>query len=271
MEKERKTFSFGLRTQLMLFTTVLACITYSTSIFFIYVIYDYFQSYVSQTVYNIIVMLLGVVWSGILAYGAAVFLIKPLRKLEEAARKAAEGDIREDVPLPKTDDEIKSLSVAFNMMLGNLRGMVKNIDTTFSYTNNQVQQIRKQTGEATRQAQGVSETLAEISSGAEQSAASIQAIVSAVDTTTSIASEVEEKAKQSDTLSSEMVEALGHSTRVFTSLIQGIQTLAKENEDSMQNVQKLEERMKQVEHIVSVVSAIASQTNLLALNASIEA
>ena len=62
-----------------------------------------------------------------------------------------------------------------------------------------------------------------------------------------------------------------HSTRVFTSLIQGIQTLAKENEDSMQNVQKLEERMKQVEHIVSVVSAIASQTNLLALNASIEA
>ncbi len=271
MEKERKAFSFGLRTQLMLFTTVLALITYSTSIFFIYVIYDYFQSYVSQTTYNIIVMLLGVVWSGILAYGAAIFLIKPLRKLEEAARKAAEGDIREDVPLPKTDDEIKSLSVAFNMMLGNLRGMVKNIDTTFSYTNNQVQQIRKQTGEATKQAQGVSETLAEISSGAEQSAASIQAIVSAVDTTTSIASEVEEKAKQSDELSSEMVQALGHSTRVFTSLIQGIQTLAKENEDSMQNVQKLEERMKQVEHIVSVVSEIASQTDLLALNASIEA
>ncbi|AYF04574.1 MULTISPECIES: methyl-accepting chemotaxis protein [Bacillus] len=271
MEKEKKTFSFGLRIQLMLFTTVLAFITYSTSIFFIYVIYDYFQSYVSQTVYNIIVMLLGVVWSGILAYGAAVFLIKPLRKLEEAARKAADGDIREDVPLPKTDDEIKSLSVAFNMMLGNLRGMVKNIDTTFSYTNNQVQQIRRQTGEATKQARGVSETLAEISSGAEQSAASIQAIVSAVDTTTSIASEVGEKAKQSDELSLEMVQALGQSTRVFTSLIQGIQTLAKENENSMQNVQKLEERMKQVEHIVSVVSEIASQTNLLALNASIEA
>ncbi|MED4686611.1 methyl-accepting chemotaxis protein [Bacillus sp. RC145] len=271
MGKERKTFSFGLRIQLMLFTTVLAFITYSTSLIFIYVIYDYFQSYVSQTVYNIIVMLLGVVWSGILAYGAAIFLIKPLRKLEEAARKAAEGDIREDVPLPKTDDEIKSLSVAFNMMLGNLRGMVKNIDTTFSYTNNQVQQIRKQTGEATKQAQGVSETLAEISSGAEQSAASIQAIVSTVDTTTSIANEVEGKAKQSDELSSEMVQALGQSTRVFTSLIQGIQTLARENEDSMENVQKLEERMKQVEHIVSVVSEIASQTNLLALNASIEA
>ena len=117
MEKERKTFSFGLRTQLMLFTTVLALITYSTSLFFIYVIYDYFQIYVSRTVYNIIVMLLGVVWSGILAYGAAIFLIKPLRKLEEAARKAADGDIREDVPLPKVDDEIKSLSVASHALV----------------------------------------------------------------------------------------------------------------------------------------------------------
>ncbi len=190
--------------------------------------------------------------------------------MEEAARKAAEGDIREDVTLQKTEDEIKSLSVSFNRMLGNVRGMVKNIDTTFPYTNNQVQQIRKQTGEVTKQAQGVSETLAEISSGAEQSAASIHAIVSTLDTTTSIASEVEEKAKRSDGLSSEMVQALGQSTRVFTSLIQGIQTLARENEDSMENVQKLEGRMKQVEHIVSVVSEIASQTNLLALNASIE-
>lgn len=271
MEKEKKTFSFGLRMQLMLFTTILALITYSTSLFFIYVMYDYFQGYVSQTVYNIVVMLLGVIWSGILTYFAAIFLIKPLHRLEEAAHKAAEGDIRENVPLRKTDDEIRSLSVAFNMMLGNLRAMVKNIDTTFSHTNTQVQQIRKQTSEATKQAQVVSETLTEISSGAEQSAASIQTIVATVDTTTSIASEVEEKAKQSDQLSSEMVQALGESTRVFVSLIQGIQTLAKENEQSMQNVQKLEERMKQVEHIVSVVSEIASQTNLLALNASIEA
>lgn len=271
MRKEKKPFSFGLRIQLMLFTTILAFITYSTSVVFIYVFYEYVDDYVSRTLYNIIIMLLGVIWSGVLAYFAATFLIRPLRRLEEAAHKTAEGDIRENVPLPKTDDEIRSLSVAFNMMLGNLRTMVKNIDTTFSYTNTQVQQIREQTSEATKQAKGVSETLAEISSGAEQSAASIQTIVSTVDTTTSIASEVEEKAKQSDQLSSEMVQALRQSTRVFVSLIQGIQTLAKENEQSMQNVQKLEERMKQVEHIVSVVSEIASQTNLLALNASIEA
>uniref|UniRef100_UPI003F8C9F54 methyl-accepting chemotaxis protein n=1 Tax=Bacillus manliponensis TaxID=574376 RepID=UPI003F8C9F54 len=156
-------------------------------------------------------------------------------------------------------------------MLSNLRTMVKNIDTTFTYTNHHVEKIREQTSEATKQAQGVSETLSEISLGAEQSAASIQTIVSTVDKTISIASEVEEKANHSNQLSSQMVQALGQSTKVFVSLIEGIQTLAKENEQSMQSVQKLEEHTKQVGHIVSLVSEIASQTNLLALNASIEA
>lgn len=271
MKDEKKTFSFGLRIQLMLFTTILAFITYSTSAVFVYVLYDYVDQYVNRTLYNVIVMLLGVIWSGILAYFAADFLIKPLRKLEEAAHKAAEGDIREDVPLPKTDDEIRSLSIAFNTMLSNLRTMVKNIDTTFMYTNHHVEHIRQQTSEATKQAQGVSATLAEISLGAEQSAASIQTIVSTVDTTISIASEVEAKAKHSDQLSSQMVQALRQSTKVFVSLIEGIQALAKENEQSMQSVQKLEEHTKQAGYIVSLVSEIASQTNLLALNASIEA
>lgn len=81
-------------------------------------------------------MLLGVVWFGILVYGVVVFLIKLFCKLEEVVRKVVEGDICEDVLLLKIDDEIKFLSVVFNMMLGNLRGMVKNIDIIFLYINN---------------------------------------------------------------------------------------------------------------------------------------
>ena len=53
---------------------------------------------------------------------SAIFLIKPLRKLEGQGRLMG---IFVKMSVAKTDDEIKSLSVAFNMMLGNLRGMVK--------------------------------------------------------------------------------------------------------------------------------------------------
>ena len=39
----RKNYRFSLRMKLVLFTTVLALITYSTSAFFIYYVYDYIQ------------------------------------------------------------------------------------------------------------------------------------------------------------------------------------------------------------------------------------
>lgn len=271
MKEEKRKFSFGLRVKLMLFITVLALITYSASAFFIFVIYDYVKEYVNEGLYSALVMLLGIIWSGVLAYGAADFIVKPLRQLEKAVCKAAEGDIQHDVPLPKTDDEIRSLSYAFNTMLGNLRNMVRNIDSTFIDTNEKVQHIRLQTSGAAEQAKGVSETLYEISCGAEQSASSVQEMVHTVDKTIKLADQVEAKAKHSDELASQMVQALGQSTKVFASLIEGIQVLAKENEQSMQSVQKLEEHATQVGNIVSLVSAIASQTNLLALNASIEA
>ncbi|MFD3448111.1 methyl-accepting chemotaxis protein [Microbacteriaceae bacterium 4G12] len=271
MNGEKRRFSFSLRIKLMLFTTILALITYSTSIFFIYALYDYMKALVSQTIYTVVVMLLGVMWSGILAYFAASFIVKPLRKLEEAVHKAAAGDIGQDVPLPQTDDEIRSLSIAFNSMLENLRTMVQNIDTTFMDTNLHVQQIRSQTSEAAAQAKGVSATIDEISCGAGQTATSIQEIVFTINQTITLASHVEEKAKQSEQLSSQMVQALEQSTQVFVSLIEGIQQLARENEQSMNNVQQLEEHTKKMESIISFVSEIATQTNLLALNASIEA
>ncbi|MBJ8104843.1 MULTISPECIES: hypothetical protein [Bacillus cereus group] len=144
MEKERKTFSYGLRIQLMLFTTVLAFITYSTSIFFIYVMYDYFQIYVSLTVYNIIFMLLGVVWSGILAYGAAIFLIKPLQKLEEAARKATELILQE--------------------MSSSIMEVADATKQTSSYMNEQVNQIH-QTGSQTKAVAAIAE---ETSAGSQE-------------------------------------------------------------------------------------------------------
>ena len=55
------------------------------------------------------------------------------------------------------------------------------------------------------------------------------------------------------------------------SLISGIETLARNNGQSLQTVKQLEENASQVEQVIQLVGEIAAQTNLLALNASIEA
>ena len=55
-----KSYKFSLRLKLVIFTTILAIITYTFSALFIYVLYDYVQAYWSITIewYTIIILLL---------------------------------------------------------------------------------------------------------------------------------------------------------------------------------------------------------------------
>jgi methyl-accepting chemotaxis protein len=72
--QEKKGYRFSLRLKLVAFTTVLAVITYSTSAFFIYYLYDFVSHLISEHLFTIITLLLGIFWSGVLAYFAAGFV-----------------------------------------------------------------------------------------------------------------------------------------------------------------------------------------------------
>jgi methyl-accepting chemotaxis protein len=270
MGKERR-YKSGLRKKLVFFITILALVTYSTSAFFIYFIKPAFAPDVNELLFTSVTLGMGVFWSGVLAFFAAGFIIKPLQRLEQAALKAAEGDIAVEVEVPKSDDEIRSLGLAFNRMLHNLRDMVSSIEENFTKTNSNVVDLSKASEMASQQADSISRTISEISAGAESSAMAIQTTAESVEDVIQIAQEVQNHSKSSEQLSKNMVTELQGSKEVIHSLVEGITTLAKGNEDSLVVVRRLEDNAKKVEQIIQLVGDIANQTNLLALNASIEA
>jgi methyl-accepting chemotaxis protein len=145
--QEKRHYKWGLRKQLVIFTTALALITYTTSGFFIYIIYPFVTDYIQigEMIFTIITLLLGIIWSGILALFAARFIIKPLQRLEKIVIHAASGDIGKKVEIPKADNEIRSLALAFNTMLSNIRKMVQHIDRNFTQTNEKVLAISNET------------------------------------------------------------------------------------------------------------------------------
>lgn len=215
--------------------------------------------------------MLGIIWSGILAYFAASIIIRPLQKLEKAAMKAASGDLSEKVETSKVDNEIRSLAVAFDKMLTKLREIVQNIDENFKQTNEKVLAISNESAAVTEQASSIAMTTAEIAVGAESSAISIQATTESIDGVIRIAENVEQTAKHSESISAEMVKDLNHAKEVVRSLITGIETLSNDNKESLQTVKELEENAAKIEQVIKLVGEVAGQTNLLALNASIEA
>ncbi|MFJ7752794.1 methyl-accepting chemotaxis protein [Peribacillus muralis] len=268
---ERLRYKFGLRKKLVIFITVLALITYSISAFFIFVVQPMFFDKMNSLSFGVGTLLLGILWSGILAFFAAGVITKPLKKLEKVVLSAAEGSISEEVVLPKTDDEIRSLGIAFDHMLSNLREMVQNIEVNFHETNEKVIHISRESTKASEQAENVAMTIGEISKGAETSAASIMSTAESIDEVTILAQKVQTKAQESVGLSGEMAAELIQSKAVVNSLVDGIKQLADENQQSLETVKRLEEHAKKVEQIIVLVGDIAAQTNLLALNASIEA
>ena len=271
--QKKKQYKWGIRKQLVFFTTALAMITYTTSAFFIYAIYPLVKDFlgVGEVTFTIVTLLLGVIWSGILSFFAARLIVKPLQQLEVVALQAAQGDISKNIELAKVDNEIRSLGMAFNQMLGNLREMVQHIEENFKETNKKVESISSESCLAAEQVNTIEQTISEIASGAENSASSVQTTAESMEEVIVVAQEVENKAKSSEAISIEMVRDLDQAQQVIQSLITGIETLAGNNQESLQTVKELEENASQVEQVIQLVGEIAGQTNLLALNASIEA
>lgn len=271
MEKTAS-YKFSLRKKLALFITILALITYSTSAFFIYVLYPLLPGIgISAFVFNLITLTLGVLWSGFLAFLAAGFIIKPLQRLEKSAIKAAQGNLSEDVKLLSSDDEIRSLGTAYNDMLSNLREMVKSIEKNFNSTNATVKTITGKSQEAQEQTDSITRAVEEIAGGSEVAANSVQATAEAVEQSMNIAQTVQETADHTQAISNEMLSNLDETNKVVHSLVAGLKQLAEENSRSLSSVKSLEENAAKIGDILKLVGTIATQTNLLALNASIEA
>lgn len=270
---EKKSYRFSLRIKLVVFTTALALITYSTSAFWIYVLYDYIYEYwpIQQEWFVIITLLLGIIWSGILAFFAARIITRPLQQLEQAATNAASGNLNQEINIPRSDDEIRALSIAVDTMFKNIKDMVSNIDINFKTTNETVETMKEVATLASQHSSAISGATDDIANGAVAAAESIQQTVESVEEATSLASEVQQKAERSTEQSNEMLKMLSESKTVVNDLVLGIQQLADEQVASLKDVENLKDNAVQIESIIAMVGEIAEQTNLLALNASIEA
>ncbi|PYF07532.1 methyl-accepting chemotaxis protein [Ureibacillus chungkukjangi] len=268
-----KNKTFSLRKKLVLFVGILAFVTYSTSFVFIHYLHPMFfsQFIENQRVFELLTYVLGITWSCILAGIFSVILVKPLQQLEKSATLVAEGKIGQDVNVPKSRDEIASVAEAFQLMVTNLRQMVESIEGNFNKTNEVIIELSEQTSAASLKAEGIAQTVSQISQGAEGSAVAVQETAEAIEDVRQLASEVNTRALNSANQSKEIIHSLETTTDSIQGLVTSIQQIAQGNEKALGNIHQLEKNAEQIERIISLVGDIAAQTNLLALNASIEA
>lgn len=262
---------FGLKWKLVLFVTILAIVTYSTSAVFINFIQPQFFPAVSPMWFGIITYGMGIFWSAVLAALFSTILTRPLQNLEKEAMRIADGKIGTDIELPNSSDEIRSVAEAFQQVVVNLREIVGQIETNFEKTSRSVEVLHNETGSASKQADQIAATIVEITAGAEASAVAIQETAEAMEDVRATAADVSNRADESSAQSSAMLAELTQTTDAYRALVVGIREMSTQSEASLTTIQELDRNAQKIGEIVQLVGGIAKQTNLLALNASIEA
>ncbi|MCX7569243.1 methyl-accepting chemotaxis protein [Tumebacillus sp. DT12] len=195
---------------------------------------------------------------------------RPILEIAQQTRKVGEGDLSVEVPV-RSQDEIGELAQHFNLMLGNLRELLLDVNHTSSELAAASQQLTAGTSESEQAVQHAALTLEQLTQGADlqmgivsQTQTVVERMAKDVGQIAARAQAVASRAGNASDLSQEGFEAVTRSIRQM----QSIQTSVNRSASSMTT---LSDQTDQIGALVASITAIAGQTNLLALNAAIEA
>lgn len=261
----------GLIRKIVLGIVCVSVVTYGCSALFIFVVKDWIAPNMSGWAYISIILMLGVLWTGILGWLGAAWLIKPLIRLSAAANEAATGNLRIAIPQHAANDEIQALSRSFESMIAGLRQMIADISSNSVFARRHAAALSGGMEQAAKQIEHIAGATDAIFRGAAQQAASAEETLTAVQTIRQAAGEIGQQAEASKATAREMLATLADSGQVVRSLVDGMAELARISRDSNAIVSELRENAGRIRGISQVVGGIAEQTHLLALNASIEA
>jgi len=202
-------------------------------------------------------VLMLVVAIGVMTWLLRYIVIKPLGRMRESmlhieanadlsCRLAAGGN-----------DEIGSLSRAFNSMFERFGQSLREVlDTTT--------QLKAVAGQIT-------ENSAQTTEAAEQQRGETDMVATAITELESTAMQVREGATSAADASIEADKTANEGATTTRAAIEGIHTLVTEIERAADVIEQLDQRSQRVGGVLDVIKSIAEQTNLLALNAAIEA
>ncbi|MEC0234825.1 methyl-accepting chemotaxis protein [Paenibacillus kribbensis] len=193
------------------------------------------------------------------------------RRLTDAAKQIAEGNLTVQLAQTKGRDELDELNESFRVMIGNLRTIVLSIDQAGNRVDLMARDIDQHN-------EAMKEIVTQVSTSTEELAIGSQKIAEDLSTTVGVVDEMQQKFEanllettQSTAYSEDALHAVEQGTQVMSEQLR----IVAENRSAMaeveQTVKELEANAAEITTMTGYVSEIASQTSLLSLNASIEA
>jgi len=197
-------------------------------------------------------------------------IVRPLRRLEDATSRAAEGDLTVQVG-SESRDELGIVSRSFDAMTASLReivGRVVDAAHAQAQTSEEMAQASEQTGLAVSQ---IASTVSEVARGAGEQALSTQSVTETVEEMTRGIEQVARGGASASAVAGDADAAALEGAETVDAATRAMQRIEASVAQAAEVVTTLGGKSQAIGQIVSTIGDIASQTNLLALNAAIEA
>jgi methyl-accepting chemotaxis protein len=176
-------------------------------------------------------------------------------KLLSEVSGVAEGDLTVEAEV--TDDVTGAVADSFNLMIGQLRQII-----------GQVQAASRQISTAVGELRDVTANLATGSD--DQAAQAVEASVAIEEMAASI-HYVSENASSSAQVAEQARVNAEHGTRAVTRTIEGMKAVRDQVQETAKRIKRLGESSQEIGEIVELIGDIGDRTSILALNASIQA
>lgn len=263
--------NFGLVKKMVLGITAVSIVTYGTSAFFILVLKKWMPSSIPDWAFSIGTLSLGIIWTGILGWITAAWLIKPLVQLTRAADEAAEGNLLVHVKARGTGDELQRLSTSFSRMLTDWRTIVAGLTSNANSADASADELKLAIGQAAHHIERIATAVERIAADADSQERSSAVMTKSIDRLVQYAAQNESEADATSRLAGQMTETTRAGTASIGYMLTDLHRMAEESIELEHAVRSLEQQVNQISQVSDVSAEFAEQTHLLALNASIEA
>ncbi|MGE7912120.1 methyl-accepting chemotaxis protein [Lysinibacillus xylanilyticus] len=232
---------------------------------------DYINTIIKTSVIKqIVIAVIGILLLLVLLYIIIDRLLKPLKKVVNAANQVANGELV-NVDLEITKDEIGNLSKSINTMVSNLQHIILNIRNTSDNVSSAANQLTVNATETYNSATTIAQDMEQITQNAEASMVMTEETAAAMEETATGIQQIADSANTAAESSISASQASERGNHVVQQVIAQMELINDSVEQIGTTINGLHINTKKISDIVNLITAIADQTNLLALNAAIEA
>lgn len=204
-----------------------------------------------------IAIILGIFISWLITFIITRSITNPLKIAVDVAEQIAARNLRVDVPVNKSRNEIGFLIQSFQRMVENLR--------------EETRQIMEGINVLASSASEISVSTVQFASGAAESAAALSETTATMEEVRQTVQVSSQKAKYMSEIAPKAMQASQNGQDSVNETIKRMDLIQEQMVSIAESIVRLSEQSQAIGELISIVDDVAEQSNLLAVNASIEA